>query len=84
MSQAQILRRDKQINLKQIQTRINDIHTELDRTARGDDRYLHLLTEQHKAIKNEQNLLSEFETMENMEREAFRTLSNKVILFCIK
>jgi hypothetical protein len=78
LSQAQLLRRDKQIGLKQIQTRIKDIHAELDRTARGDDRYLHLLTEEHAAIKKEQSLLGEFEAIENAEREAFRTLSNKV------
>uniref|UniRef100_A0AC34FCH3 Coiled-coil domain-containing protein 51 n=1 Tax=Panagrolaimus sp. ES5 TaxID=591445 RepID=A0AC34FCH3_9BILA len=77
-SQAQLLRRDKQIGLKQIQTRIKDIHAELDRTARGDDRYLHLLTEEHAAIKKEQNLIAEFEAIENSEREAFHTLSNKI------
>jgi len=77
-SEAQLLRRDKQLGLKKIQSRLNDIHSELDRTPRGDDRYLHLLTEEHAAIKQEKALLAEFEAIESAEREAFHILSNKV------
>ena len=64
--------------MKKIQNRLKDIHSELDRTPRGDDRYLHLLTEEHAAIKQEQALLAEFEAIESAEREAFHILSNKV------
>ncbi|KAE9556121.1 hypothetical protein FO519_000609 [Halicephalobus sp. NKZ332] len=77
-SEAQLLRREKQLGLKKIQGRLKDIHSELDRTPRGDDRYLHLLTEEHAAIKQEQALLAEFESIESAEREAFHFLSNKV------
>lgn len=41
-------------------------------------RYLHLLTEEHAAIKKEQLLLSIFEELENKERESFNMLSSKV------
>jgi phosphatidate phosphatase PAH1 len=78
LSQAQLQRRQKQQELKKIQNRLKDIHSELDRTPRGEDRYLHLITEEHAAIKNEQSLLQQFEQVENTEREAFHWLSNKV------
>uniref|UniRef100_A0A7E4ULV0 Coiled-coil domain-containing protein 51 n=1 Tax=Panagrellus redivivus TaxID=6233 RepID=A0A7E4ULV0_PANRE len=78
LSAAQLLRRDKQMDLKKLQNRIKEIHGELDRTPRGDDRYLHLLTEEHAAIKQEQALLDDFEGVENAEREAFHMLSTKV------
>jgi hypothetical protein len=61
-----------------LQARLKDIHGELDRTPRGDDRYLYLITEEHAAIKKENALLDEFELLENCEREAFHELSNKV------
>lgn len=41
-------------------------------------RYLHLITEEHAAIKAERAVLDQFEQLENAEREAFHTLSNKV------
>ncbi|PIO66968.1 hypothetical protein TELCIR_11306 [Teladorsagia circumcincta] len=41
-------------------------------------RYLHLLTEEHAAIKKERSLLEEFEGLEAAEREAFHQLSNRV------
>jgi chromosome segregation ATPase len=78
LSDAQLQRRHKQFELRKLQGRLKDIHSELDRTPRGDDRYLHLITEEHAAIKKEQGLLDEFEVLENKEREAFHELSNKV------
>src|SRR4051812_34066972 len=76
--QAQQNRRQKQGDLKRLQQRLKEIHTELDRTNRGEDKYLHLLTEEHKSIKLESTLLADFEAMENAEREAFHQLSNRV------
>ncbi|KAH7729477.1 hypothetical protein AAVH_02952 [Aphelenchoides avenae] len=78
LSSAQLQRREKQHELKKLQNRLKEIHSELDRTPRGDDRYLHLITEEHAAIKAERGLLDQFEQLENAEREAFHTLSNKL------
>uniref|UniRef100_A0A914I9K6 Coiled-coil domain-containing protein 51 n=1 Tax=Globodera rostochiensis TaxID=31243 RepID=A0A914I9K6_GLORO len=75
---AQQGRREKQTELNLLQSRLRDIHSELDRTQRGEDRYLHLLTEEHAAIKRERELLSSFELLEAKERDAFNILSNKV------
>ncbi|KAK5984152.1 Coiled-coil domain-containing protein 51 [Trichostrongylus colubriformis] len=78
LSDAQLARRDKQAEIKGLQSRLKEIHTELDRTSRGEDKYLHLLTEEHAAIKKERKLLEEFEGLEVAEREAFHQLSNRV------
>ncbi|KAI6206675.1 hypothetical protein M3Y94_00939400 [Aphelenchoides besseyi] len=74
LSDAQQHRRQKQFELRKLQTRLKDIHGELDRTPRGSDRYLHLVTEEHGAIKQEQKLMDEFEQFEDRKREAFHQL----------
>ncbi|KJH48619.1 hypothetical protein DICVIV_05247 [Dictyocaulus viviparus] len=78
LSQAQLARRSKQAEIKNLQSRLKEIHAELDRTSRGEDKYLHLLTEEHAAIKKERVLLEDFEGLEAAEREAFHQLSNRV------
>jgi len=78
LQEATQARRQKQNELKRLQLRLKEIHTELDRTHRGDDKYLHLLTEEHKSIKAESALMAAFEEAENAEREAFHQLSTKV------
>ncbi|RCN51188.1 hypothetical protein ANCCAN_02757 [Ancylostoma caninum] len=78
LSAAQLARREKQMEIKSLQSRLKEIHTELDRTSRGEDRYLHLLTEEHALIKKERGLLEQFEVLEADERESFHQLSNRV------
>ncbi|GMR48092.1 hypothetical protein PMAYCL1PPCAC_18287, partial [Pristionchus mayeri] len=78
LSDAQLLRRDKQAELKNIQGRLKEIHFDLDRTSRGEDKYLELLTEEHATIKRERSLLESFESYESAEREAFHQLSLRV------
>ncbi|CAJ0933248.1 unnamed protein product, partial [Mesorhabditis belari] len=78
LSQAQLVRREKQADIKSVQRKLKEIHTEMDRTSRGEDRYLHLLTEEHQLIKKERALLENFEGLETGEREAFHQLSNRV------
>lgn len=78
LSEAQKNRRAKQAELKKLQNHLKDIHSELDRTSRGDDRFLHLLTEEHSAIKKERVLLQEFEEAETIERDTFQALSTRV------
>ncbi|KHN78714.1 Coiled-coil domain-containing protein 51 [Toxocara canis] len=78
LSAAQKLRREKQTEIKSLQGRLKDIHTELDRTSRGEDKYLDLLTEEHSTIKRERRLMEEFEQAEAAERDAFHALSARV------
>ncbi|KAF7634874.1 hypothetical protein Mgra_00005766 [Meloidogyne graminicola] len=75
---AQQARREKQSEIKILQNRLKDIHSELDRTLRGEDKYLRLITEEHTAMKQEREMLNIYEELENKEREAFNILSNKV------
>uniref|UniRef100_A0A0N5AS41 Coiled-coil domain-containing protein 51 n=1 Tax=Syphacia muris TaxID=451379 RepID=A0A0N5AS41_9BILA len=78
LNEAQKNRRQKQAELKKLQNHLKDLHSELDRTSRGDDRFLQLLTEEHAAIKKERILLEEFEEAETFERDTFQALSSCV------
>uniref|UniRef100_A0A1I7V082 Coiled-coil domain-containing protein 51 n=1 Tax=Caenorhabditis tropicalis TaxID=1561998 RepID=A0A1I7V082_9PELO len=78
LSEAQLVRREKQAEINNIQSRLKEIHFDLDRTSRGEDKYLQLLTEEHQIIKKERQLLNSFEGLETAEREAFHQLSMRV------
>ncbi|CAL2040208.1 unnamed protein product [Caenorhabditis brenneri] len=78
LSEAQLVRREKQAEINNIQSRLKEIHFDLDRTSRGEDKYLQLLTEEHQIIKKERELLNSFEGLETAEREAFHQLSMRV------
>lgn len=54
------------------------IHSELDKTSRGEDRYLTLLTQEHEKIKEEKALLTVLDEVEGAERYHFSLLSNAV------
>ena len=64
--------------ISDVQKRIKDIHLELEKTHRGEDRYLVLVTQEHQVLKEEKNLLDEFKFYEKGEREYFSNLSNAV------
>ena len=55
-----------------------DIHVELEKTHRGEDRYLVLVTQEHQVLKDEKSLQDEFKMLEKSERECFSALSNAV------
>ena len=57
---------------------LQDIHLELEKTHRGEDRYLVLVTQEHQVLKEERNLQEEFKFHEKSEREYFSALSNAV------
>ncbi|GMT24204.1 hypothetical protein PFISCL1PPCAC_15501 [Pristionchus fissidentatus] len=78
LSDAQLLRRDKQSELKNIHLRLKEIHLDMDRTARGEDKHLELLKEEHATMKMERMLLETLEDYEIAEREAFHQLSIRV------
>lgn len=54
--------------------RLKEIHAELDKTSRGEDRYLFLLTEEHKEIKRERLLIEDVKFLEHDERLKFMRL----------
>lgn len=74
----QELRREKQDEIRDVQTRLKEIHVELDKTSRGEDRYLNLLTQEHALIKREKLLLDEFKQLERSERDCFTILSARL------
>ncbi|PIO66967.1 hypothetical protein TELCIR_11305 [Teladorsagia circumcincta] len=43
LSDAQLARRDKQAEIKSLQSRLKEIHSELDRTSRGEDKLVQRL-----------------------------------------
>jgi len=63
--------------MRDVQTRLKEIHAELDKTARGEDRYLTLLTQEHSIIKLEKQLLHDFRRLERAERDSFTALSSR-------
>ncbi|VDM95578.1 unnamed protein product [Thelazia callipaeda] len=76
LQNAQALRRKKRDELDMLQSRLKEIHCELDKFSRGDDKYLRLLTEEHAVIKNEQLLLTEVRKADEAEKFAFDELSS--------
>ncbi|XP_023341990.1 uncharacterized protein LOC111711784 isoform X4 [Eurytemora carolleeae] len=71
-------RRETQGNISEVQKRIKEIHLELEKTHRGEDRYLVLVTQEHQVLKEERTHLEEFKLYEKSEREFFAALSNAV------
>ena len=57
---------------------IKDIHLELEKTHRGEDRYLVLVTQEHNVLKEERGYMEAFSAFEKGEREYFSALSNAV------
>ncbi|MCP9265660.1 hypothetical protein DINM_021005 [Dirofilaria immitis] len=66
---AQVLRRKKRDELDALQIRMKQIHSELDRFSRGDDKYLRLLTEEHAVIKSEQLLIAEVKRRMKLKKQ---------------
>jgi len=76
--ETQELRREAQKGIAEVQKKVKEIHLELEKTHRGEDRYLVLVTQEHQVLKEENNLLDEFKFYEKGEREYFSNLSNAV------
>lgn len=76
--EQQELRREAQAKITDVQKKIKEIHAELEKTHRGEDRYLVLVTQEHQVLKDEKLLQDEFKMLEKFEREYFSGLSNAV------
>ncbi|XP_050678295.1 mitochondrial potassium channel-like [Leptidea sinapis] len=77
---AQDRRRELGRELATIESRLKELHAEMQNTMKGDDKYLHLCTEEHKLIIQERAIRSLFSKAEREERELFATMSAAVKL----
>ena len=75
---SQERRRNTQLAINDVQVKLKSIRSELERTARGDDKYLALVTEEHSIIKEEFSLASQLENVERLEKEKFSRLTRAV------
>ena len=77
-AKSQEERREAQRQISSIQLKLQELHAELGRIPRGDDKYLDLITQEHAVIKDERRLRLEFQQVEKEERENFSSLSHTV------
>ncbi|KAL4711274.1 hypothetical protein ACJJTC_019115 [Scirpophaga incertulas] len=77
---AQDRRRDLGRQVATIEGRLKELHSEIQNTMKGDNKYLQLCTEEHKLIIQERSLRSHFADAEREERELFATMSAAVKL----
>ncbi|XP_013382217.1 coiled-coil domain-containing protein 51 [Lingula anatina] len=68
-------RRSKQHERTTLQTKLNTIRLELDKTKRGEERFLKLITEEYKVIAQDNALAEELSEFEEAERNCFQQLS---------
>ena len=73
---AQVTRQKTHMSVQEIQSKLKEISNELDKVSRGDDRYLELLTQEHRIIRDEDRLVSQLSEMEELERSYFQCLSS--------
>lgn len=50
---AQEKRRDATVSLSEINNKLKELYAELDNTTRGEDRYVYLIQQEHKLLKEE-------------------------------
>lgn len=72
---AQERRRDATALVSAIQAKLKDLWAELDNTSRGEERYVHLITQEHSILKEERRAVQEFQQYEREERDCFAALS---------
>ena len=71
-------RRETQRLINEVQAKIKNLHTELERTHRGEDKYLELVTLEHTVLREERTYIEQLSLQERNEREAFSNLSRAV------
>ncbi|XP_065352395.1 mitochondrial potassium channel-like [Cloeon dipterum] len=75
---AQEERRKANKRLSDVDTKLREIYGELERTRRGEDRYIFLVTQEGALMKERDTLSAEFQRYEQEERENFSFLSSAV------
>lgn len=72
---AQDRRRNVSVELRTIQNKLKDIRSELSNTARTEDRYIELVTQEHTLLKQENSIVERINHSEKEERDSFILLS---------
>jgi hypothetical protein len=75
---AQERRREANTLVSAIQNKLKDLYAELDNTTRGEERYVYLITQEHRVLKEERKAMEEFQRYEREERDYFAALSSAV------
>ncbi|KAJ9587888.1 hypothetical protein L9F63_018669 [Diploptera punctata] len=75
---SQERRRESNKLVLDIQNKLKDLYAELDNTTRGEERYVQLITQEHKMLKEERKIVGEFQQYEREERDYFLVLSSAV------
>lgn len=65
-------------SLRSVQDKLKEMRRKLDRIPRDDERYLALVTEEHRILVEEKRIKSEYEHLEALERDQFALLSGAV------
>ncbi|KAL5014213.1 hypothetical protein ScPMuIL_008483 [Solemya velum] len=71
-------RRTMQEKLSQVQARLKGVVMELDKTNRGTDRYVELVTKENHIIREENDVAEALQVLDQTERETFSALSSAV------
>jgi len=71
-------RRATQKSINDIQQTLKSLYDELERTHRGQDKYLELVTQEHHVLQEQAALIEKLNLHEREEREAFSKLSKAV------
>lgn len=74
--QVQEQRRATQLLLTSVQSRIKDVAMEIEKTQRGTDAYLNLVTKENEIIKEEKDVLDQLTASEENEKRFFGLLSS--------
>ncbi|XP_059490713.1 mitochondrial potassium channel-like [Neocloeon triangulifer] len=75
---AQEARRDANKKLSEVDNKLRQVYGELERTRRGEDRYIFLVTQENTLIKERDILGTHFQRIEQEERENFSSLSSAI------
>uniref|UniRef100_A0A0N5BWB9 Coiled-coil domain-containing protein 51 n=1 Tax=Strongyloides papillosus TaxID=174720 RepID=A0A0N5BWB9_STREA len=78
LNSAQLKRQNLQNKLDELRSKLKSITMEMERTPRGHDAYLKLVTEEHSLLKLEAPLQNEFNIAVENERVTFEELSKRV------
>uniref|UniRef100_A0A1B6CMH4 Coiled-coil domain-containing protein 51 n=1 Tax=Clastoptera arizonana TaxID=38151 RepID=A0A1B6CMH4_9HEMI len=75
---AQERRRETSKKLAAINNHLKEVYSDIDKTSRGEERYLQLITKEHSLLKEEKQILEEYNLTEQEERNSFTVLSSTV------
>jgi len=75
---SQSERREVSRSLDAMRAKIRELNSELETTSRGDDKYVQIITQEHRLLKEERHLMEQLKFIENGERDLFSALSSAV------